>query len=440
LLVLQKTSSFGAQSVFRVTLATGQSQRLTFPRDISRGDLDMAISPDGQTLAFCRAETIEGCDLFLIAAGGGDPRRLTNDLKGILGFAWTADGREIVFASNRRGPFQLWRVAARPANSAGSYPSPALVDGARDDARNPTISRNSRLAYQQYIRNFDIRRAEITGPEGTPKHHLGTSKPLIASTRLDASPSWSPDGKRIAFKSDRSGTQELWVSDADGSNPLQLTSFEGPSVIYPRWSPNGQRIIFGALTGPGRNFEGYLIDAKGGAPRRISASGHRTMAHPVFSHDGRWIYFIPGRNDGAVEAFRMAAEGGEAMQITRHGAVRPEESPDGKLLYYGKMATHGLWSVPVSGGEERQVLGSMTEMNWTVVQTGIYYFDFAVDPGARKLVKFYSFKTGKISQIGTVEATVSPDFAGISVSPDGRWLLYSSADISSDLMMVENFR
>ena len=440
LLVLQKTSSFGAQSVFRVSLATGQKQRLTFPRDITRGDLDMAMSPDGRTLAFCRAETIEGCDLFLIAAGGGDPRRLTKDLNGILGFAWTADGREIVFASNRRGPFQLWRVAARPADSAGSYPRPVLVEGARDDARNPTISRNSRLAYQQYRRNFDIQRVEITGPEGTPKHHLGTSKPLIASTALDAAPSWSPDGKRIAFKSNRSGSLELWVCDADGSNPLKLTSFESPNVLFPRWSPDGQRLIFSALTGPGRNFEGYLIDAKGGAPQRISASGHRTMAHPVFSHDGRWIYFIPGRNDGAVEAFRMPAEGGEAMQITRHGAFRPEESPDGKLLYYGKMATHGLWSLPVSGGEERQVLDSITEMNWTVAQTGIYYFDFAVDPGARKLVKFYSFKTGKITQVGTVEATVSGDYSGMSVSPDGRWLLYSSADIGSDLTMVENFR
>ena len=136
----------------------------------------------------------------------------------------------------------------------------------------------------------------------------------------------------------------------------------------------------------------------------------------------------------------MPAEGGEAMQITRHGAFRPEESPDGKLLYYGKMATHGLWSLPVSGGEERQVLDSITEMNWTVAHTGIYYFDFAVDPGARKLVKFYSFKTGKITQVGTVEATVSGDYSGMSVSPDGRWLLYSSADIGSDLTMVENFR
>jgi Tol biopolymer transport system component len=440
LLVLQKTSAFGAQSIFRMSLATGQKQRLTFPRDISRGEVSMAMSPDGRTLALCRAETTEGCDLSLVPAAGGEARGLTNDRKGIQGLAWTADGREIVFASNRRGRFQLWRVAARPGDLAGSYPGPLLVEGAGDDARNPSISRTSKLAYEQYRRNFDIQRAEIIGPAGAAEHHLGMSKPMITSTQRDVTPSWSPDGRKIAFVSNRSGTQELWICEADGSNPLRLTSFDGPSVIYPRWSPDGQRLIFGALTGPGSNFESYIIGAKGGAPQRISTPGHRTMAHPVFSHDGRSIYFVPGARDGAVEAFRIPAEGGKALQITRHGALRPEESPDGKFLYYGKYGTSGLWSTSISDGEERQVLDSITGINWTVASEGIYYFDFAVEPGEPKLAKFYSFKTGKTNVVGTVEATVSIDYSGISVSPDGRWLLYSYiANISSDLMMVDHF-
>jgi Tol biopolymer transport system component len=440
LLVLEKTSQFGAQSVFRVSLATGQKQRLTFPREVSIGDVGMAESPDGRTLAFCRAH-LEGCDLFLTPVKGGEARRLTNDQKSILGLAWTADGREIVFASNRQGRFQLWRVAARAADPVGSYPSPMLVEGAGDDARNPTISRNSRLAYQQYSRNFDIQRAEVVGPEDTAKRHLGTSNPLISSTQLDVTPSWSPDGKIIAFKSNRSGTEELWICDADGSNPLKLTSFNGPNVIFPRWSPDGRLLVLSATTGPGSNFDSYVIETKGGVPRRISAPGRRTMTHPVFSHDGHWIYFIPGAEDGPVDAFRMPAEGGEASQITHHGAFRPEESPDGKLLFYGKYGTGGLWSTPISGGEERQVADSITGMNWTVTSKGIYYLVSASKPGARNLVQFYSFETGKTNQVGTVEGALSADYSGISVSPDGRSLLYSYiADISSDLMMVEHFR
>jgi len=105
------------------------------------------------------------------------------------------------------------------------------------------------------------------------------------------------------------------------------------------------------------------------------------MAHPVFSQrNGRWIYFIRGVQDGPVEAFRIPAEGGQELQITHHGAFRAEQSPDGKLLYYGKHGASGLWSTPISGGEERQVLNSMAGMNWTVTSEGIYYFDFSVAP------------------------------------------------------------
>jgi dipeptidyl aminopeptidase/acylaminoacyl peptidase len=338
------------------------------------------------------------------------------------------------------GRFQLWRVAAGPG-LAGSRASPRLVEGAGDDARAPTISRTSKLAYQRYSRNFDIQRVEISGPPGTAAHRLGQSTRLIASTQMDGTPSWSPDQKKVAFVSNRSGSQELWVCDDDGTNALRLTSFGGPRVVYPRWSSDGQRLIFSALTGPDGNFEGYTVGAKGGVPQRISAAGHRTMAHPVFSHDGRWIYFIPGARDGPVDVFRMPAQGGEAYQITRHGAFRPEESPDGRLVFYGKNSSSGVWSTPVSGGEERQILDSITGTNWTVASEGIYYLVPAVEPGAPNRLQFYRFKTGKTNQVGTVDGTLSADYSGISVSRDGRWLLYSYiADISSDLMMVEHFR
>lgn len=436
LLVLDKTSRY-ARSIFSVLVATGEKRRLTFPHDLSPGDIDMAASPDGRSIAVCRTVTTEGCDLYLIPVSGGEPRRLTNDLRSIQGLAWTRDGRQIVFSSNRQGWFRLWRVSARPASSPGSYENPVLVEAAGDDTRYPSISR-SHLVYQRYIRNFDIQRVEIIGAEGSAAHHLKRSTPLIASTRTDVTPSWSPDGKKIAFVSDRLGARELWVCDADGSNPLKLTSFAGQAVIYPRWSPDGQRLVFSALTGADGNFEGYVIGSRGGAPKRINVQGHDSMAHAVFSADGNWLYFIPGAQESSVEAWGVPATGGSAAQITRNGAFRPEESPDGKLLYYGKYGSRGLWTTPLAGGPERQVLDSVTAQNWTVASQGIYYIDFAVEPGAPKGVWFYSFQTSKTNRVGTVEPTVSPDFSGISVSRDGRWLLYSHiANISSDLMMVD---
>jgi Tol biopolymer transport system component len=438
LLTLEKTSPH-AGSVFRVSVAAGEKRRLTFPSDLNLGDVDMAASPDGRTIAVCRTVTTEGCDLYLVPASGGDARRLTKIQRGIQGFAWTSDGKQIVFASNQQGWFQLWRVGAHPGAS-GTYQAAVLVEGAGDDARNPSIQ-GARVVYQRHTRNFDIRRAEIAGVPGTAAHGIKSSTPLITSTRLDATPSWSPDGRKIAFVSDRSGARELWICDADGSSPIKLTAFSGAAVIYPRWSPDGQRLVFSALTGTDGNFEGFTMDAKGGRPEHLSVRGHPSIAHPIFSTDGRWLYFIPGPGERAVEAWRVPASGGDAIQITQHGAFRPEVSADGKLLFYGKHGTHGLWSWPIEGGQERQVLDSITEMNWTVVPQGIYYIDFGIEPNAPKSLMFWSSRTGKANRVGLVEPTVSGDYSGMSVSPDGRWLLYSYiADLSSDLMMVEHFR
>jgi len=138
---------------------------------------------------------------------------------------------------------------------------------------------------------------------------------------------------------------------------------------------------------------------------------------------------------------KIPSVGGEAVQITSRGAFQPEESPDGKLLYYGKYGTHGLWRTPVAGGEERQVLNSVSGANWAIGSGGIYYFDFPEEPSAPKLVNFYSFKSGRSTQIGTVEATVVDGSAGISVSSDGRWLLYTDGvSKNADLMLVDHFR
>ena len=103
--------------------------------------------------------------------------------------------------------------------------------------------------YQQYKRNFDIRRAAITGERYTGAH----PPVLLAAYRLDRAdyaPAFSPDGKKIAFVSDRSGAREWWICEMDGTNPVRLTSFAGADVILPRWSPDGQRLLFSALTGP----------------------------------------------------------------------------------------------------------------------------------------------------------------------------------------------
>jgi hypothetical protein len=137
----------------------------------------------------------------------------------------------------------------------------------------------------------------------------------------------------------------------------------------------------------------------------------------------------------------MPASGGTAVQVTRKGGDLGVESPDGKFVYYAKYPEPpSLWKVPVDGGEETQVLESLANSGtFAVADEGIYFIPRSSPPTS---IQFFSFGTGKIKQIATIEKPVSNGLS-VSAGPDGRsrWILYTQVDREgSDLMLVENFR
>jgi hypothetical protein len=139
----------------------------------------------------------------------------------------------------------------------------------------------------------------------------------------------------------------------------------------------------------------------------------------------------------------MPLDGGEPVQLTRRGA-EALESPDGRIVYYTKVAEigPGRWSVPVGGGEEERVLESVRFGYWTIARSGIYFIDFDVPRDAARPLKFFDFQSRRVNQLGTVESTVNWTYTpGFAISPDGHWVLYTSLESTdADLMLVDNFR
>jgi serine/threonine protein kinase len=245
--------------VFVLSLQTGERRRLTSPPKDAYGDSGVAFSPDGRALAFVRASNF-GTRLYVLpltpdVQPAGEPRLLPSSHPLSLTPAWTADGGEVVFSaidlsSVNRG---LWRVAA-----SGSEP-PRRLPMAVDDSTEPAISRQGRrIAYSVSAGDQNIWRVELSaaGQAGSPVR-------LIASTQAELSPQYSPDGQRIAFGSNRAGTTELWLCDAAGANPAQITSL-GAHSGTPRWSPDGRRIVFDSNK-EGR-FQIYVMETAGACP------------------------------------------------------------------------------------------------------------------------------------------------------------------------------
>jgi len=416
-----------------VSLESGEVQTLTSAPGSWAGDLEPAFSPDGRSLSFARMRQIGVEDLFTLPLDTNlkpisAPVQLT--AQSIAGSsAWLPDGKQIIFSAGEyRGTRHLWRARADRGTPAQAE---KLIE-VGEDAVNVAASsweRTARLAYSREILDENVWQLDLTAarPE---KPEL-----LIASTRADYNPSYSPNGTRIAFVSNRSGSSEIWTCNRDGSQPVMLTSFAGKLTSNPKWSPDGQTIVFDSRAEDGKPRL-YTVAAGGGPPKLLTAD---PGSEPTWSRDGKWIYFSSDAK-GQPEIWKVRPEGGTPVQVTSTGGAYAIESPDGKFLYYSPRQYPrpvSLWRIPVEGGPAVKILDTLERhLNFTVAAQGIY---FAEQPVAGAVsISFYRFATRAIERLASPAKPLS---FGISLAPDGSRLLFSQIDQQgSDLMLVEKFR
>ncbi len=159
----------------------------------------------------------------------------------------------------------------------------------------------------------------------------GAIRRLTNHSADDRSPSWSPDGRHIAFSSKRDGNREIYVMDSDGNNPRRLTN-HSVDDRSPSWSPDGRHIAFYSYRYGNREI--YVMDSDGNNPRRLtkhSANDYR----PSWSPDGRHIVFSFDR-DGNAEIYVMDSDGNNPRRLTKHPADdwSPSWSPDGRHIAF----------------------------------------------------------------------------------------------------------
>jgi Tol biopolymer transport system component len=344
---------------------------------------------------------------------------------------WTRDGMRIIFSyGSGATPFvgaggNLWQI------TPGRTESPEKMPFGHDGTSATVSSSGNRLAYVQTQISGNIWRVDLDGAKAK-------ARILVTSTREQYGPLISPDGGRIIFMSNRSGTGEIWVCDSDGSNAHQLTSSGGAGT--PRWSPDGKQIVFDSRVGGEANV--YVIDANGGVPRKLE-TGTRMNSLPSWSHDGKWIYFGSGSTRSNLTLWRVGATGGHAVQLTKTASIMPIESPDGQYVYFVRF-TEGqfrLWRIGPDGSGESMVNAmpplSSDGYEWWPFKSGIYFYAYK-DGNAE--IDLLDLPTSRVRRISTLDKPPAPWMGGLSVSPDGKWFLYSRIDeTASDLMLVENF-
>ena len=408
----------------------GEPRRVTNPEP-SAIDRTPVFSRDGRQLAYTHCLQSGGriylggvsCyvqiqPLDAEARPAGAPRRVGSQAHSSTGLAWSSDGASFVLGRAGSDGFRLWQAPAdgrRPGHwieLAGTRTGDPMIVGGR-------------LAFYRNLDNPDIWRHQMSGE----------SEPSIVSTDWDGTPQYSPDGRRIAFESNRGTLRaQIWVANADGSGPTQLT--ERPWASRPQWSPDGRWIAYVARDEDGF-LNSYVIDAAGGKPRRVTLDVSPTSV-PSFSRDGKWIYFSSDRSARA-EVMRVPFRGGPPEPVTTTGGTNALESPDGRILFYAR--GDAVFAKALTGGSERQILPAVRSRGaaFMPVEGGVYFLGPAPD-GRAWAIQFLDLKTNASRELTKIEGTDWTQ-GPLSVSPDGKAILYVKSVITGSVIeIIENFR
>jgi Tol biopolymer transport system component len=407
----------GAVVLSRLRISDGKVEQLTHLADSYQSDERPRFSPDGRWLSFSRG-TRGVRELWLLDLKGEDvePQPITKDGQFTWGHDWWPDSRWIVMDSDRSGNRALWRVGLD-----------GKVDllGARD-AQLPSVSGEGSILFQiaQYESNIWLLAAD-TGNIG--------AEPLIASTKYDSTPTWSPDGSEIAFSSNRTGDGGIWIASADGSRVRLVYAPEEGRAVGPAWIDEGAALLATEYVPGQQRIVRIALNRHEIVP--LETLGSNPYA-PSESPDREWIYYLGGADmgdrEGGSQLWRMRSGDPTLQEVVLEGPLYWYQIGDDGFLYFTRYAEPGLWRRRLGdSGEAEPVLPEFPTWagdDWSIHDGWVYH---AADDGIYRL----SLATEAVEKISDVmPGSLGPS---IAVHPEGRTILVSKTDrAESDLFVA----
>jgi Tol biopolymer transport system component len=324
---------------------------------------------------------------------------------------WTSDGSEIVFIQSTGQAASLARISVD-----GGEPQRLSFGEGADWL---SIARTGgRLVYVFWEPIIDIWR---TGGPKSPES-VSPKRFAFSSSRVENMAAYSPDGSKIVFVSDRLGDPEIWRSNADGRELRKLTDLG--DVWTPSWSPDSDQIAFCGCED--LKCDILVISDTGGPPRNLTNDEFLDNC-PSWSPDGQWIYYGSLR-DGIWQVCKVPANGGPAEQLTKDGGGFPRVTESGQILF-GR--DDRIWKLDQGDGGETLVLDKEIDMlRWCTWKENIIYISSETWKG-----EMFNLISGQTTKLPSLTAGMWH-----TVSPDGRWILYTRMlQDAADLMLVENF-
>jgi eukaryotic-like serine/threonine-protein kinase len=284
-------------------------------------------SPDDTSIAYQRNRMSLDDEVFVVAAGGGEPRGITRANTRLSGFAWLPDGSGIIMSSSRGSTlyylpsFNLWSVSLK----GGAWRQDTFGEVSY---LYPDVDRTGMLVTTRLQLRSDIWRYPVDF-SGIENVRLGVR--VTHQTGQVRTPTAGPGDKEVAYVSDSGGHANIWVTKLDTGESRQLTHERDPeiSIGVPVWSPDGRQIAFASSRDAPKGQNGYwLVSPDGSGLRNL-----RLLAGWAdWSGDGRWVYYSEDPHRQVVS--KVSVDGGQPVAVRTDTSARPAISRDGSTLYW----------------------------------------------------------------------------------------------------------
>jgi Tol biopolymer transport system component len=401
------------------------------PESFSGRELAPAWSPDGKTIA-CIVATATGVGRMDVVevnvADGTSKAVVTKEWEEIYQIAWLPAKSELLVLGVEKGSVnysgQIWSFsypegeARRITADFNNYASMSLPS---DSNALVTVQSNT-------ISNIW---AAPSGDAGRAVQIKSSGNNLEGIQGI----AWTTDG-RVVYDSLASGALDIWIMNADGTGQKQLTVDSGVN-LRAKATSDGRYIVFTSIRNDQANI--WRTDLDGGNPKQLT-NGNSDW-DPAVTPDSRWVIYTAQRS-GMPYLWKVSIEGGDAVQLMDNYTNSPEVSPDGKWIVCSyRKDVNSTWRyaiIPYEGGEPVKVfdlLGKKGNFRWSPDGRSLYYlrdtqggvtniWSFALDDKPPK--QLTDFKTEQI--------------ANFAWSPDGKQLVLSRGTITSDVVLISNFR
>ena len=411
--------------MFLFSTETHQS-RLFYHDPACAHEAQLTFSNSGNQVAWLCVRKLDEIDLMV-----GDPQararhvvRTLNVL--VTGMDWMPDDSKLIINQQRGERGELYEVTLNDG-------SMKLAPAAKGETHAiwPAVSaKTGAVAWATWRSRIGLVRVDLQNPKAG-------IEPIVESSRDEKQASFSPDHKHVAFESNRSGSWQVWVGDADGSNLTKIS--KGVQAGFPRWSPDSRRLVYYQKEEDKQSV--YVMDVDEGVPHKL-LTATRDPGSPFWSPGGNWIYF-QDEDSFYRKYFRCSLDCSRNETLVRDGpkAYSMQPTQDGKFCYCiisdaaPKVFRENVKDGQLDGREEVQGIPPLADtFSIFVGRKGIYF----VSAAKPTVLEYFDFATHKTKDLVKMDHGI---LGGIWVSSDDRYaLLTQSSDSHQDIMLAETKR